>query len=100
MRKRRIKIKTATAVIGVKGTDFVTEFKEETTVVGTVDGLVNMSSLKTKQSVDIPPGKMSSVSPSGEVMPLSEIAGELLKGVEFAGKKMDSKDIAGEKIKM
>lgn len=97
-RKQHMRIKTATAVIGVKGTDFVTEYKNGITTVGTMEGLVNLESLKTKASVDIPPGKMASVSPVGELLPLSEFAGELMEGVEFAGKKMEEEDIAGEKI--
>lgn len=97
-RKRRFLVKTATATIGVKGTDFVTEFIEEKTRVGTVEGLVNLMSEKTKESIDIPAGSMGSVSIFGELMPLEEFAGELMEGVEIAGNKMTDDDIAGEKI--
>ncbi len=99
-RKKRFVVKTATATIGVKGTDFITEFVEEKTRVGTVEGLVNLLSDKTNQSLDIPPGSMGSVSIAGELMPLEEFAGELMDGVEFAGKKMTEDDIAGEKIEL
>lgn len=99
-RQRHIQLRTATAVIGVKGTDFVAEYKDEITNVGTVEGLVYLASVKTSQEIDIPPGKMSSVSAAGELMPLSEFAGELMEGVEFAGKVMREDEISGEKIEM
>ncbi|MBU2515336.1 FecR family protein [bacterium] len=99
-RKQRFVIKTATATIGVKGTDFIAEYIEETTKVGTVEGLVFLLSEKSQESIDIPPGQMSSVSPAGEIMPLEEFAGELMEGVEFAGKKMTDEEIGGEKIEM
>ncbi len=98
-KKRRIRFRTANAIIGVKGTDFVVEHINRTTTVGTREGLVNMASAKSGKNIDIPPGKMSSISPSGEVMPLSEFAGELMKGVEFAGERMRTNDMAGEKMK-
>lgn len=97
-KKRRIAVKTATATIGVKGTEFITEYKNDLTTVGTMEGLVNMESNKTKESIDIPAGKMASVSPVGEVLPLEEFAGELMEGVEFAGKPMETDEISGEKI--
>ncbi len=99
-RKQRFVVKTTTATIGVKGTDFITEFADEQTRVGTLEGLVNLLSDKTRESVDIPPGSMGSVSIAGELMPLEEFAGELMEGVEFAGKKMEADDIAGEKIEL
>ncbi len=99
-RKQRFQIKTATATIGVKGTDFITEYVQKKTTVGTLDGLVSLTANNTRQSVDIPEGKMASVSMYGELMPLEEFAGELMEGVEFAGKKMKADDFAGEKIEM
>jgi len=95
---RRVKFKSANAEINIKGTEFVAENVNRTTTVATIEGLVNMSSVKTGSNIDIPPGKMSSISAAGEVMPLSEIAGEILKGVEAAGEKMIEEDIAGKKI--
>jgi FecR-like protein len=97
-RQKRFRVKTTTATIGVKGTDFVTEYVDKKTTVGTLDGLVSLTSDKTRQSVDIPKGKMSSVSAFGELLPLEEFAGDLLKGVEFAGEKMAEDDFAGGKI--
>ena len=61
-RKQRFVVKTTTATIGVKGTDFITEFADEQTRVGTLEGLVNLLSDKTQESVDVPPGSMGSVS--------------------------------------
>lgn len=93
------RVKTATATIGVKGTDFIVEYASGKTTVGTLEGLVNMQSNFNKQELDIPPGKMSSVSSSGEVMKLTDIAGTLLSGVEIAGEYMSEAEISGEKIK-
>ena len=99
-KKKRTAISTTTATIGVKGTDFVTAYIDDVTQVGTMEGLVSLTSQKTKASVDIPPGRMASVSPVGELLPLEEFAGELMEGVEFAGAKMESQDISGEKIEL
>lgn len=98
-RRSNVRVATPNAVIGVKGTDFVVSYNDESTQVATMEGLVNMASSATDQSVDIPPGKMSEVSPSGEVMALREIAGDILSGVEIAGEKMSSEDISGERIR-
>lgn len=92
-------VKTSTATIGVKGTDFIVDFSGTETTVGTLEGLVNMKSNASGQDLDIPPGKMSSVSSGGEVMKLTDISGTLLTGVEIAGEKMPEKDISGEKIR-
>ena len=100
IKRRRIEIRTANAVIGVKGTEFIVEYVNKQTTVGTLEGLVNMESSITKKSIDIPPGKMTSVSPLGEVMSLKDIAGELMKGVEFAGEQMKEEEFSGERVKM
>ena len=97
---KRYRFKTVTAVVGVKGTDFIVEYADQITSAATLEGLVNLESTINKQSIDIPPGKMSRISLNGEVMPLSEIAGEILKDVEIAGEEMTEDDSAGEKIKM
>jgi hypothetical protein len=97
---RRIRFRTANAVVGVKGTDFVVEFKNKETTVATVEGLVNMKSALTQNSTDIPAGRMCSVSAIGNVMPLREIAGDIMSDVEITGKKMEESDISGEKITM
>lgn len=93
-----MEITTATAVIGVKGTDFVVEYANNLTTVGTLKGLVNMKSSVNQQEIDIPPGKMCSVSAAGEVLSLEEFAGKLLTNMEFAGEKMEADDFSGEKI--
>jgi len=97
---RKIRFKTANALVGVKGTDFVIEFKNKATTVATVKGLVNMQSSVTENSVDIPAGRMSSVSAAGDVLPLREIAGDIMSDVEIAGKKMEESDVSGQKISM
>ncbi len=43
-RRRRFQVKTATAVIGVKGTDFIVQSDGVSTNVLTLDGIVSMSS--------------------------------------------------------
>lgn len=99
-KRKRVAVVTKTATIGVKGTEFITEYVDEVTKVGTLEGLVSLASLKSKDSVDIPPGKMGSVSPVGELMPVEEFAGELMEGVEFAGEVMEIEEISGEKIEL
>ena len=98
-RRQKIRVATPNAIIGVKGTDFVVSYEDGKTRVATMEGLVNLASSATDQSVDIPPGKMSEVSPSGEVMTLREIAGDILSGVEIAGEKMSTEDISGKRIR-
>jgi hypothetical protein len=93
-----MEVRTATAVIGVKGTDFIVEYANNLTTVGTLKGLVNMKSNVNQQEIDIPPGKMCSISAAGEVLSLEEFAGKLLTNMEFAGEKMESDDFSGEKI--
>ena len=92
-------VRTKTAVIGVKGTDFIVSYENQVTSVATFEGLVNMVSITNQYQIDIPPGKMSSVSPAGDVAPLSEIAGEIMKGLEFAGERLSDFDISGKRIK-
>lgn len=96
-RDRGRRFKSANAEINIKGTEFVAEYANRMTTVATLEGLVNMASLSSGLNTDIPPGKMSSVSADGTVLPLSEIAGEILKGVESAGEKLTEEDIAGKK---
>ncbi|MGK5093723.1 FecR family protein [Deltaproteobacteria bacterium TL4] len=95
-----LRVQTPTAVIGVKGTEFVVEYVAEQTTVGTLNGLVHMQSATNQNAVDIPPGKMASVSPAGDVLPLTAFAGRLMKDMEFAGAQMKEEDAAGEKLKM
>lgn len=95
---RSFQVRTVNAVVGVKGTDFVVEEAGSQTRVATFNGLVALASAKSGQSVDVPPGKQGSISPSGEVMPLTEIAGDILSGVEIAGKKLSIEEAAGSKV--
>ncbi|MFH2129174.1 MAG: FecR domain-containing protein [bacterium] len=86
VRGRRFQIKTSSAVIDVKGTDFIVESGLETTQVSTFNGLVQLTALKTKQQVDISPGLMSSVSVAGEVSKPEKVVLEVVKGLEKTGK--------------
>ena len=95
---RSFKVRTVNAIVGVKGTDFVTEIINNQTRVGTLKGLVALQSVKTGGTVDIPAGKESAISPSGKVMPLREIAGDILSGVEIAGRQLGLDESAGEKV--
>jgi len=91
-----IQIRTPNAIVGVKGTEFVVEFLSKATNVGTLKGTVNLSSLTTGDSIDLEAGTMSSVSASGEVIPITEFSGELMRDFEFAGESMSEKDSAGK----
>jgi len=95
---RNVRFATPNAVIGIKGTDFVVEYKKEQTSVATVEGLVNLASPSSGGNIDIPPGKMSTISAAGEVMPLREIAGDIMSDVESAGAQLKANESAGEKV--
>ena len=97
---RTVVIRTANAIVGVKGTEFVTEFINKTTNVGTIKGLVSLTSLANNQSVELKEGTMSSVNIDGEVLLPSEFSGILMRDFEFAGEKMSGEDAAGKKIKL
>ena len=97
---RPIQIRTPNAIVAVKGTEFVTEFIQGITNVGTIKGLVSMTSIVTNKSVKLKKGTMSSVNIEGTVMPPSEFSGELMQDFGFAGEKMSEEDAAGKKIKL
>ena len=97
---RPIQIRTPNAIVAVKGTEFVTEFIQGITNVGTIKGLVSMTSIVNNKSVELKEGTMSSVSIDGTVMPPSEFSGKLMQDFEFAGDKMSEEDAAGKKIKL
>ena len=97
---RPIQIRTPNAIVAVKGTEFVTEFIQQITNVGTIKGLVSMTSIVNNKSVELKEGTMSSVSIDGAVMPPSEFSGKLMQDFEFAGEKMSEEDAAGKKIKL
>ena len=97
---RPVQIRTPNAIVAVKGTEFVTEFIQQITNVGTIKGLVSMTSIVNNKSVELKEGTMSSVSIDGAVMPPSEFSGKLMQDFEFAGDKMSEEDAAGKKIKL
>ena len=97
---RPIQIRTPNAIVAVKGTEFVTEFIQGITNVGTIIGLVSMTSTVNNKSVELKEGTMSSVNIDGEVMQPSEFSGKLMQDFEFAGDKMSEEDAAGKKIKL
>jgi len=97
---RQIQMKTVTSTIGIKGTDFIVEFKNEETTVGVITGLVEMTADQSGKNINIPPGKMSSVSPGGKLLPLSKFAGRLMQGVEFAGEQLKEDEFSGEKLEV
>ncbi len=58
--KRRFRVKTITAIIGVKGTDFVVETNGTATNILTLDGTVNFSSVATPDVVvEVPKNQAS-----------------------------------------
>ncbi len=91
-----ILIRTPNAIVGVKGTEFVVEFLSKDTNVGTLKGIVNLSSLTTGDSIDLEAGTMSSVLASGEVIHPTEFSGELMRDFEFAGESISEEDAAGK----
>ena len=97
---RPVQIRTPNAIVAVKGTEFVTEFIQQITNVGTIKGLVSMTSIVNNKSVELKEGTMSSVTIDGAVMPPSEFSGKLMQDFEFAGDKMSEEDAAGKKIKL
>ena len=97
---RPVQIRTPNAIVAVKGTEFVSEFIQGITNVGTIKGLVSMTSIVNNKSVELKEGTMSSVSIDGAVMPPSEFSGKLMQDFEFAGDKMSKDDAAGKKIKL
>jgi hypothetical protein len=99
---KELRVKTVTATIGIKGTDFIVDYSvsDRKTTVGTLKGLVSLQSNKTRKVVNIPANKQTSVPANGEILPLSAFSGVLLKGVEFAGESMEEEDFMGGKLKM
>ena len=97
---RPIQIRTPNAIVAVKGTEFVTEFIQGITNVGTIKGLVSMTSIVNNKSVELKEGTMSSVNIEGTVMTVSEFSGELMQDFDFAGDKMSEEDAAGKQIKL
>ena len=97
---RPIQIRTPNAIVAVKGTEFVTEFIQQITNVGTIKGLVSMTSIVNNKSIELKEGTMSSVNIEGTVMPHSEFSGELMQDFGFAGEIMSEEDAAGKKIKL
>ena len=97
---RPIQIRTPNAIVAVKGTEFVTEFIQQSTNVGTIKGLVSMTSVVNNKSVELKEGTMSSVTIKGAVRPPSEFSGKLMQDFDFAGDKMSEEDVGGQKIKL
>ena len=95
---RETNIRTVNAIVGVKGTDFIVEYVNENTRVGTIEGTVTMTSVENKKSIDIDSGKMSSVDSDGTVLPITAFSGEMMRDFEFAGERMNSNEASGEKI--
>lgn len=83
---RKFRIKTANAMINIKGTDFAVEYRNGNTKVGTFAGTVSLKSSTSDKSIDIPVGVMSSVSKKGELASLTKIEPDLIKGLEHAGR--------------
>ena len=95
---RETNIRTVNAIVGVKGTDFIVEYVNDNTRVGTIEGTVTMTSVENKKSIDIDSGKMSSVTSDGTVLPIKALSGEMMHDFEFAGERMNSNEASGKKI--
>lgn len=86
VRGRRFRVKTSTALVDVKGTDFIVDGTAETTQVATFKGLVQLTSIKTEEKVEIPPGRMSSITTVGAVEPPKKVEISVVKDLENTGK--------------
>ena len=95
-----IQIRTPSAIVAVKGTRFIVEYLNQITTAGTIEGLVELSSLQSQQKIELHAGTMSHVNLSGQIMPIEELSGELLKEFEFAGEIMEESEAAGQKINL
>ena len=91
--KRRLIIKTAHAEIAVKGTDFIVESRKGKTKIATLEGVVEVTSSKTRQRTEITENKLVTVSSRGQISPPKKIEPELIKDLEYSGatgnKEMD-----------
>lgn len=68
MPKENVDIRTPSATIGIRGTEFTVQVSDTgATSVSVIDGLVEMTSIATGGQVSIPAGSNSSVSESGAV---------------------------------
>jgi hypothetical protein len=77
-----VRLKTATATIGVKGTDFNTVAEEASTLVETVDGQVGVSNYLEEAEVVLGPGTQTSVSLGENPAPPSPIPPERLQELQ------------------
>jgi hypothetical protein len=96
--KNDFRVKTPSAVAGVRGTDFVTSYTDKVgiTKVETLHGLVELSSPSGKHSVDVPAGKYASyIVPSGTSSAIND--DDIVKYVE-RGYMTDAQTLSNEDI--
>ncbi len=86
-RKKRssLRFKTATAVIGIKGTVFEANASKETTAVETVQGTVGVSDPNGKGEVDVKAGEMTTVAANALPKPPEPIPSDRLKQLQGGG---------------
>jgi hypothetical protein len=77
-----VRMKTATATIGVKGTDFNTIAGEQSTLVETVDGTVGVGDAAGNGEVPLGPGTQSTVPEGGSPSAPSAISPERMKELQ------------------
>ncbi|MBT4266580.1 MAG: FecR domain-containing protein [Deltaproteobacteria bacterium] len=97
----RLQIKTSTATVIVKGTDFVVDTKSGVTKVATIEGVVTLTSQKTKKSVEVTMNQMVSVSAEGQISKPEKIPVSIIKDLSHSGetgiKELD-REIKKEKV--
>ncbi|MEQ1877523.1 MAG: FecR domain-containing protein [Bdellovibrionia bacterium] len=96
--KNDFKVKTPSAVAGVRGTDFVTTYTEKVgiTKVETLHGLVELKSPSGKHTVDVPAGKYASyIVPSGTTGGIGD--DDIVKYVE-RGYMTDAQELSNEDV--
>ncbi|HEX4924029.1 MAG TPA: FecR family protein [Bdellovibrionales bacterium] len=95
--KNDFRVKTPSAVAGVRGTDFVTSYVEKVgiTKVETLHGLVELRSPSGKHSVDVPAGRYASyVVPSGS----SDIGDDDISKFVERGYMTEAQPLSGEDL--
>lgn len=94
-RKRRgkIRFKTATAVIGIKGTDFEATASNSGSEVATVEGTVGVSDVDGKGEVEVKAGQLTTVAAGALPAKPTPIPPERLKALNQSGLGIDPEDI-------
>ncbi|MGK5094664.1 leucine-rich repeat domain-containing protein [Deltaproteobacteria bacterium TL4] len=78
--QEQVKVTTPTSQVTVIGTDFIVEFEDSVTRVGTLEGKVELASLMLNEKILIPAGQMSTNSQTGNIQALTPLNPSFLQG--------------------